>query len=125
MSVATHHISKHARTSKPPRSWALWQASMRVRVVVLVVDAAAVLLSVFALTGSTITASDLLRFGLLASMSVAYLELTRQVERRRRLFTESGTTHIDVSSVWTFAGAVVLPPGLAAVLAAVVMWHLW
>jgi diguanylate cyclase (GGDEF)-like protein len=126
MSVATHHMSKHARTSAPPRSsWALWQASVRVRVVVLVVDAAAVLLSVFALTGSTITASDLLRFGLLASMSVAYLELTRQVERRRRLFTESGATHIDVSSVWTFAGAVVLPPGLAALLAAVVMWHLW
>src|SRR5690242_17299135 len=109
MSVAAHRTSKHARTSTSPRSWALWQASVRVRVLVLTVDAAAVLLSVFALSGSTIKASDLLQFGLLACMSVAYLELTRQVERRRRLFTESGATHIDVSSVWTFAGAIVLP----------------
>ena len=108
-----------------PRSWELWRVRLSVVLVVLAVDCAAVLLSVIASLGSTITASDLLRFGLLALMSVTYLEFTRQVERRRRLFVTDGTSHIDVTSVWTFAGAAVLPPALAAALAALVFLHLW
>jgi diguanylate cyclase (GGDEF)-like protein len=103
----------------------LWQASVRVRVVVLAVDAAAVLLSVSALAGSTITASDLLRFGLLAGLSVVYLEASRQVEVRRRLFARSDSSHIDMSSVWILAAALVLPLGLAALVAMVAYAHLW
>jgi diguanylate cyclase (GGDEF)-like protein len=108
-----------------PRSWALWQARLPVVVFVLTVDGVAALLSVVASLGSTVTASDLLRFGLLALMSVAYLEVTRQVERRRRLFVSPGSSHSDVTSVWTFAGAVLLPAGLAAGLAALVFVLLW
>src|ERR1700751_724800 len=96
-----------------PRSWALWRARPAVVLLVLVVDSAAVLLSVAASWGSTITARDPLPCGLLALMSVTYLEFTRQVERQRRLFVTEGSSHIDVTSVWLLAGAAVLPPGLA------------
>jgi len=82
-------------------------------------------MSLAVLLGSTITASDLLRFGLLAAMSVVYLELSRQVEHRRRLVVGSDAPHIDVSSVWLLSGAIVLPTGLAALLAAMAMLHLW
>jgi diguanylate cyclase (GGDEF)-like protein len=58
-------------------------------------------------------------------MSVTYLEFTRQVERQRRLFVAAGSSHIDVTSVWALAGAAMLPPGLAAAIAAIVFLHLW
>src|SRR5882762_9592580 len=106
-------------------SWALWQARTRLVVAVLAVDVAAGVMSLAVLLGSTITASDLLRFGLLAAMSVVYLELSRQVEHRRRLVVGSDAPHIDVSSVWLLSGAIVLPTGLAALLAAMAMLHLW
>jgi diguanylate cyclase (GGDEF)-like protein len=96
------------------------------RVVVLVasVDAAAALLSVAAGFRATVTASDLLRFAALAVLSVIYLEISRRVEHRRRLFAE-GSSYIDVSSVWVFAGAIVLPGVLAVVTVLIIYAHLW
>jgi len=98
---------------------------VRVVALVLFVDAAAVLFSVAALWHGPITASDLLRFGLLAVLSVVYLEASRQVELRRRLLVPGDSSHVDVSSVWTVAGAMVLPIGLAASLAALIYLHAW
>jgi len=103
----------------------LWSTSVRVVALVLFVDAAAVLFSVAALWHGPITASDLLRFGLLAVLSVVYLEASRQVELRRRLLVPGDSSHVDVSSVWTVAGAMVLPIGLAASLAALIYLHAW
>jgi diguanylate cyclase (GGDEF)-like protein len=84
-----------------------------------------VVFSVAALWHGPITASDLLRFGLLAVLSVVYLEASRQVELRRRLLVPGDSSHVDVSSVWTVAGAMVLPIGLAASLAALIYLHAW
>ncbi|QWF80997.1 GGDEF domain-containing protein [Amycolatopsis sp. CA-230715] len=50
-------------------------------------------------------------------------ELAREVERRRRWF--AGVPHINFSSVWTLAGALVLPPALAGLVAAALYGHLW
>jgi len=47
-------------------------------------------------------------------MSVVYVEVSRQVERSRRLVGMVNPTHIDVSSVWLLAAAAVLPTSLAA-----------
>jgi diguanylate cyclase (GGDEF)-like protein len=88
------------------------------------VDLAAALLSVAIGLRATVTTSDLLRFGTLAVLSVIYLEISRRVEHRRRLFAE-GSSYIDVSSVWVFAGAIVLPTVLAVVIAIVIYTHLW
>src|SRR5438105_1681884 len=73
MSVVGHTRSWTARQRVIVRKWALWQERPRVVALVLAVDVAALMLSVLAFARSTITASDLLRFGLLAGMSVVYV----------------------------------------------------
>ena len=125
MSVPIHNTSLRERRFTAPKGWALWRAPMRVVTLVVAVDCAAFLLSVTAFLRSTITASDLLRFGLLAGMSVVYVEVLRQVERSRRLVGMVGPTHIDASSVWLVAAAVLLPVGLAAVAAALSQLYLY
>jgi diguanylate cyclase (GGDEF)-like protein len=59
----------------------------------------------------------------LCGLGMAHTEIALRIERVRRRIIE--TPHVDFSSVWTFAGAVLLPPALSAVLAAIVMTHLW
>jgi diguanylate cyclase (GGDEF)-like protein len=125
MSVAKHRASKQKSWLTAPRSWALWNTPVRVWTLVVAVDAAAALLSVTALLRSTITASDLLRFGLLATMSVVYLEASRQLEARRRLFAPADSSHIDMTSVWILAGALVLPAALAVLVALLCYAQLW
>lgn len=125
MTVARHRTSKKETWVTAPRRWALWQTSARVRVLVVTVDTAAVLLGATALVRNTITAGDLLQFGLLAAMSVAYMEASRQVEVRRRLFASDGSSYFDMSSVWILAGALVLPVGLAILIAVLAYAHQW
>jgi diguanylate cyclase (GGDEF)-like protein len=107
-----------------PRSWALWRAQRRVVALVVSVDVLAVLISVAATLQSSVTGSDLLRFSLLVAMSVTYLEVSRQVEQRRRLFLNTSSP-TDMTSVWTFPAAILLPGSLIACLVAVVYLHLW
>ncbi len=59
----------------------------------------------------------------LGGLGVLHAEIALRVERIRRRITD--TPHVDFSSVWTFAGAVLLPPAVAALLAVVVFTHLW
>lgn len=103
----------------------MWETPTRVWAMVVAVETAAAVLGATALVRSTITAGDLLRFGLLACMSVAYMEASRQVEVRRRLFASDASSYFDMSSVWILAGALVLPVGLAVLIAVLAYLHLW
>jgi diguanylate cyclase (GGDEF)-like protein len=125
MTVAIHDILANKSWLGALRSWALWREPTRVRALVVTVSAAAVLLSASVLVHSTITAGDLLRFGLLAAMSVVYLEVSSQVEVRRRLFAPSDSSHVDMSSVWILGAALILPPGLAVLIVPIAYTHLW
>jgi diguanylate cyclase (GGDEF)-like protein len=107
------------------RRWALWDAWRRVVVLVILVDIVAALYGAWALARDRVTGTDLLRLGLLVGLSVVYFAVSRQVEHRRRLFTPDGSSHMDMTSVWALAGALVLPRGLAAVLVAVLYVQLW
>src|SRR5262249_3366822 len=60
-----------------------------------------------------------------AAMSVAYMEASRQVEVRRRLFASDGSPYFDMSSVWILAGALVLPGGLAVLVVVLAYLHVW
>ena len=60
---------------------------------------------------------------LLAILSMAHTELATGIERARRRVAQS--SYFDLSSVWTFAGALLLPPLLAAAVVVVVYAHLW
>jgi diguanylate cyclase (GGDEF)-like protein len=59
----------------------------------------------------------------LAVAGVLHTEIALRVERMRRRVTPS--PHVDLSSVWTFAAALLLPPLLASVVVVVVYLHLY
>ncbi len=105
--------------------WALWKSPWQVIAVVLSAELAVVAFGALTIVSDSVTAGDLLRFGLLAILSVVYHEVSRQVEHRRRLFADDDSSHMDASSVWMFAGALVLPTSLALAIAVVVSTHLW
>ena len=67
--------------------------------------------------------TDVVLAAVVAGLSVIHTELATGIERARRRSTE--TSYFDLSSVWTFAAALLLPPALAAGVVLVVYAHLW
>ena len=106
------------------RRWALWSLPRRLVALVVSVDAVAVALIVYAIVTDSATSADLVRFSLLVLLSVAYIEVSRQIEFQRRLIA-AGSSHVDVTSVWLFAGALILPPSLAVIAVVASFAHLW
>ena len=68
------------------------------------------------------TRQDFVLLGLLLALGIAQAELGRKVERMRRRV--HGPPYINMTSVWTFAGVLVLPPVLVALLVAALYAHL-
>lgn len=66
---------------------------------------------------------DVLMAAAVAALSVVHTELATGIERIRRRAAE--TSYFDLSSVWTFAAAMLLPPALAAAVVLIVYVHLW
>ncbi|MCW2721273.1 MAG: diguanylate cyclase [Pseudonocardia sp.] len=89
---------------------------------VVVVEVAAV-----GIVASTVTSAprlpDMLLGAFLAVLSVVHTELATGIERIRRRTAQ--TSYFDLSSVWTFAAALLLPPLLAAAVVVAVYAHLW
>jgi diguanylate cyclase (GGDEF)-like protein len=109
-----------------PARWELWRLPSRAVALVLAVEAAAVVFIVANLAapvhaGFTGEAVALAAF--LTLLSVVHTELATGIERIRRRAAE--TSYFDLSSVWTFAAALLLPPVLAAAVIAAVYLHLW
>ncbi|MHA6783788.1 GGDEF domain-containing protein [Pseudonocardia saturnea] len=109
--------------SPAPGTRTLWGLGPAPVAVALLVETIAVVL---ALSGfATLPPGGgpvLLALGLVA-LSVVHTELATGIERVRRRAAE--TSYFDLSSVWTFAAALLLPPGLAAAVVIVVYLHLW
>jgi diguanylate cyclase (GGDEF)-like protein len=103
--------------------WALWREPARVRVFVLLVEAAAVSVTVLAARQSEIDGESLAVLGILVGLGIVLGELTRHVERVRRRFTD--TPHVNLTSVWTFSAALVLPPALTPVVVGLIYLHLF
>ncbi|MFD2460175.1 diguanylate cyclase [Amycolatopsis samaneae] len=77
----------------------------------------------WALIRSEYHVADFGYFAGLLALAVVQAELSRTVERLRVRI--AGAPHINMTSVWTFGGVLVLPTGLAALLAVLVYGHLW
>lgn len=104
------------------RAWQVWSLPRPALRYILVVEAAAVVL-VATFAGSPITGQDAVRGLVLAVAATAHLQLSRMTERVRR--DHSRTPHVDLGSVWTLPGALLLPPLLEAVLIALICAHRW
>ena len=106
--------------------WAVWALPARLLGSVLVVELlVAVLLVVDGVRGGLgqLTAQRAAVLGALAVAGVLHTETALRVERMRRRVTPS--PHVDLSSVWTFAAALLLPPLLAGVSVVVIYLHLY
>ena len=103
--------------------WAVWNVPARVMLPVFMVELTALAMVVLSATTPGLSTARLLDAVTLMFLGVLHTEIAVRAERVRRRVTE--TPHVDLSSVWTFAGAVLLPPVLATSVAVVVFTHLW
>ncbi|HYH31673.1 MAG TPA: GGDEF domain-containing protein [Pseudonocardia sp.] len=101
-----------------------WRLPARVVRPVLLVDAAAAGLLAAGLVHGPLPTPDELGFAAaVLLLAVVHAEASVRVERERRRLGEA--EQVDLSAVWTFAGALVLPGAYAALVAVVVVFHLW
>ncbi|MEV4311109.1 GGDEF domain-containing protein [Actinocrispum sp. NPDC049592] len=70
-----------------------------------------------------ITGDNWWQFAALCALAVFQAEVSRKIEQTRRLITNA--PHVDMTSVWVFGAAIVLPPSLCGALVIVVYVHLW
>jgi diguanylate cyclase (GGDEF)-like protein len=120
-------VTKHKRdvaTRTGPSTWALWTVPRSFLWYVLVVDAAAVVAIVVTATAVPVTGRQLGWFALLVALSALHLEANRRIERLRELAAE-GVAFTNLTSIWTFAGLLLLPPPLVAALIVIVYAHMW
>ncbi len=104
-------------------SWDLWKTPRAMLAYVLTVEAV-ICLSVIALAAlATPTKTDFFRLGVLVLLGVIFEEISTRVARLRARL--AAHTHVDMTSVWTFAGAVVLPPALIPVLCVLIIGDVW
>ncbi len=105
-----------------PNRWALWTLPTRLVAFVLLVDVAALALVIADLPQLALTGRDLALAAVLLGLGMLHTEIALAIQRIRRLAPDP---HPGVLAVWTFAGAVLLPPALAAAVAALVLGQLW
>lgn len=105
------------------RRWAIWTLPRRLVLPVLVVEFTALALVVSLIPTTEADRAILGTAAVVAGLGVLHAEIALRVERVRRRITD--TPHVDFSSVWTFAGALLLPPAWAALVAMIVFTHLW
>ena len=106
-----------------PRKWPVWQIPRRLLVAVLTVEATAVLLVARLFIDGLPDLTALWRAGVIVGLGIAQAEIAVGIERVRKQI--GGPLHVDLCSVWTFAGALVLPPVPAVGVAVIVHTHLW
>ncbi|WP_219416348.1 sensor domain-containing diguanylate cyclase [Pseudonocardia nigra] len=91
---------------------------------IVLVELTAVALVVTGLVNSPLPgAGTLFHLAVLCGFGLVHAEIAIGVERVRQRVTAGN--HVDLSSVWTFAAAIVLPPSVAAFVAVVLQTHLW
>lgn len=113
------------RLTRSVARWAIWDLPRRLLTPVLTVELTALALLMLGTVGAPPASAADMRIALLIClMGIVHTEIARDVERVRRRMT-GGEMHVDLGSVWFFAGAVLLPPGYAALSALVVHTHLW
>ena len=86
-------------------------------------ELAAVALTGVLATASPVDAGAMTTLAVIIGLGIALGEATRHVERVRRRFTD--TPHVNLTSVWTFSAALVLPPVLTPIVIVAIYLHLF
>jgi len=98
-----------------PASWELWSLPKDLIRYLIFAECAAALWMAAALLTESVSRAELVRFAVLTALVIAFQQISPRIERMRIRLADSHS--IDMTSVWTFAGVIALPAGLAAVLA--------
>jgi diguanylate cyclase (GGDEF)-like protein len=98
-----------------PRSWELWSLPKDLARYLILAELGALLWTLAAVLTETVSRADLIRFAVLAALFAGFQQISPRIERMRIRMADSH--QIDMTSVWTFAGVIALPAGLAALLA--------
>jgi diguanylate cyclase (GGDEF)-like protein len=96
------------------RSWALWRESLLLIAALLSVELLAVGCAIAALVHIELTASSLIRFGLLVVIGVGFEACALKIGRLRFRLVRTG--YVDMTSVWQFAAALALHQAYAVLL---------
>lgn len=95
-----------------PSAWALWRMPPRALALIVTAELVAVLgLIANAMVGPPPTWADGLTALMLVVGGIVHTEIARWGERTRRKVTP--VRHIDLTSVWTFSSALILPTAIA------------
>jgi len=86
------------------------------------VEAVAAALTITLLVVQSVSHTDVIRVAVLAALAIGYAEATVRFERLKRYLGNDKVFSNEVS-VWTFAGALILPAGWAAVLTVLIYAH--
>ncbi len=113
-----------ARHPYHPRSWALWRRPPRLIAFMLIAEAVAVGVLAYAVmtspAPSTVDWVDLL---ILATGATIHIQLTQRQEERRR--NKKQAVLIDLTAVWTFSAAMILPVPFILLIILVVRTQHW
>ncbi|MFC5993281.1 diguanylate cyclase [Pseudonocardia hispaniensis] len=90
---------------------------------VVLVEATAIALLALSAAGTEEANGALGLTALLLALGIVHTEIATGIERIRR--RSADTSYFDLSSVWTFAAAVLLPPTSAALVILGIYAHLW
>ena len=110
--------------SRHVRRWGLWSLPTRVIFPILMVELTATVIFVGLVLGSgPLSLRELQSAVVLCVLGIGHAEISIGVERIRRRVSDGN--YVDLSSVWTFAAAVLLPIAYAVPVAVAVVVHLW
>lgn len=115
--------SKNEERRSSIAQWSLWKQPRALVRYFLAVEATVLGLSVVFLATNQVEPRQWWEFGALSVLAVLQAEASRRIEKARRLITRA--IHGNMTSVWTFAGVIVLPPVLTGALITVIYVHLW
>jgi diguanylate cyclase (GGDEF)-like protein len=106
-----------------PRRWTLWRQPRALVRYFLTIELSVIALTLFFAFRDDVTGKQWFQLGVLCALALLQAEASRKIEKTRRLITNA--PHVNMTSVWVFAGVIVLPPSLAGLLVIVVYAHLW
>ncbi|MFB9682668.1 GGDEF domain-containing protein [Amycolatopsis plumensis] len=107
-----------------PRHWALWRRPPVLIAFMLGLEAVAVAVLAISFAHSAVPGErDWINFGILAVGATVHIQLTQRQEERRRNRTKK--VLIDLTAVWTFSAALILPVPLTLLVVFLIRMQHW
>ena len=116
MVVDNRLFSDRSRHRLSIRGWALWSIPRSARCFLLLAETVAAALTITLLLTQSATHTDLIRVAILSVLAIGYAECAGRIERLKRYLGGGRKVFADQLGVWTFAAALTIPAGWAALL---------